>query len=241
MTDIREVVTPDGPMAVRTMPARAVKPQGAVVVLHDSTGLDNHIQSVLGRFAGSGYLAVAPDLFHRADNDATLTRAMVLDDVDAVLDALRGDGWNDEQIGVVGYGIGGGVAFVVAAQRALGAAVSLYPRGISDDGQPRLAHLPDDALQIQTPWLGQFGERDEMLPSAQVDELEPLLGRGSRVFAEVVRLRRAGHRFDRERLVDHAADAAFEAWERTIEWLERRLEPPPTEFAAMSAERSRRA
>ena len=51
---------PDGtPMAAW---AAAAKPHGAVLVIHENRGLTDHIRSVAGRFAASGWSALALDL-----------------------------------------------------------------------------------------------------------------------------------------------------------------------------------
>ena len=42
--------------------ARAAKPRGGVLVVHENRGLTDHIRSVAGRFAASGYSALAIDL-----------------------------------------------------------------------------------------------------------------------------------------------------------------------------------
>ncbi len=56
--------TADGPMRVYVAHP-AASPARAVVVLQEAFGVNDHIQDVTRRFADRGYLAVAPDLFHR--------------------------------------------------------------------------------------------------------------------------------------------------------------------------------
>ena len=41
---------------------RAAKPRGGVLVIHENRGLNDHIRKVAGRFAASGYSALALDL-----------------------------------------------------------------------------------------------------------------------------------------------------------------------------------
>jgi len=59
------VSTTDGEMGLYEAgpdgPARA-----AVVVIQEAFGVNGHIEDVTRRFAGEGYLAVAPHLFHRS-------------------------------------------------------------------------------------------------------------------------------------------------------------------------------
>ena len=60
----RESITFAGPDAVRCMAAwaPATKPRGGVLVIHENRGLTEHIRNVAGRFAASGYSALALDL-----------------------------------------------------------------------------------------------------------------------------------------------------------------------------------
>ncbi|MGH2448592.1 MAG: dienelactone hydrolase family protein [Chloroflexota bacterium] len=48
-------------------------PWPALIVIHEAFGLDEHIQDVTRRFAGEGYLAVAPDLFWLEPAGRTIT------------------------------------------------------------------------------------------------------------------------------------------------------------------------
>ena len=59
------VTTPDGPMDLyEALPDGA--PTGAVVVIQEAFGVNDHIKEVTRRIADAGYRAVAPTLFHRA-------------------------------------------------------------------------------------------------------------------------------------------------------------------------------
>ena len=65
-TEIFDLTTPDGPMrAFRADPDGP--PRGGIVVIQEAFGLNTHIEDVTRRFAAAGYLAVAPELFHRSD------------------------------------------------------------------------------------------------------------------------------------------------------------------------------
>jgi len=48
-------------------------PRPAVIVIHEIYGLNDHIKSVADRFAKSGFVALAPQLYSRADLVETLT------------------------------------------------------------------------------------------------------------------------------------------------------------------------
>ena len=42
------------------------EPKGAIIVIQEAFGVNDHIQDVTRRFAAAGYHAVAPAIFHRA-------------------------------------------------------------------------------------------------------------------------------------------------------------------------------
>ena len=57
--------TPDGAMDVYEAKPDG-EARGAVIVIQEAFGVNDHIQDVTRRFAAAGYYAVAPALFHRA-------------------------------------------------------------------------------------------------------------------------------------------------------------------------------
>jgi dienelactone hydrolase family protein len=70
--------TADGPMRLYRVHPRAedlVTPPAAVIVLQEAFGVNEHIQDVARRVAAQGYLAVAPDLFHRSSLDEAARKA----------------------------------------------------------------------------------------------------------------------------------------------------------------------
>src|SRR4051794_3272319 len=65
-TETIHLDTPDGPMAtLRTMPTG--EPRGGVVVVQEAFGLTGHIERVTQALAADGWIAVAPALFHRSE------------------------------------------------------------------------------------------------------------------------------------------------------------------------------
>jgi len=231
-TGDREVTTPDGPMrCYEAVPERV--PRGAVVVIQEAFGVNAHIEDVTRRFADAGYHAVAPDMFHRTGPGAVVdygdfgpviehfmgigSDTSIITDVDAALGYLRGAGFTDRQIGIVGFCFGGRVSFLVAAQRALGGAVGFYGGGIVNARFPQFPALIDHAPTMQTPWLGLFGDRDESIPAADVEQLRDAL-KGAPVDADVVRYADAEHGFHCDARESYDAAAAADAWNRTLEW-----------------------
>jgi carboxymethylenebutenolidase len=206
-------------------------PNGAaVIVLQEAFGVNEHIEDVTRRFAAAGYHAVAPHLFHRAGGGTApyddfakvlplfegLSDAGILTDVDAVLAHLP---HKPERVGVVGFCMGGRASFLVAAERWLGAAVGFYGGGIVNARRPQFPALVARAYVLQTPWLGLFGDRDESIPVEDVEALRAALEE-SPVDTDVVRYADAEHGFHCDARPSFHADAADDAWKRTLAWLE---------------------
>ena len=207
-------------------------PLGAVVVIQEAFGVNAHIEDVTRRVAAAGYHAVAPDMFHRTggvvvdygDFGAVIEHFIgigdddaIMADVDAALGYLRGLGFADGQIGIVGFCFGGRVTFLVASQRALGAAAGFYGGGIVTARFPQFPALVDRAPTLATPWLGLFGDRDESIPVDDVEQLRNALTPAS-VDTEVVRYADAEHGFNCDARPSYNAAAAADAWSRTLDW-----------------------
>lgn len=151
-------------------------PKAAIVVIQEIFGVNAGIRSKCDRLAAEGYLALAPDLFWeiapgiqldpdvpeqmqqalglmgRFDQDAGIR------DIEATIRTARGL-LNDAQagtglagkVGVVGYCLGGRLAFMTAARTDVDASVGYY--GVGIDGllgekhaiaNPVLLHIPEE-------------------------------------------------------------------------------------------------
>ena len=77
---------------------------------------------------------------------------------------------------------------------------------------------------LQTPWLGLFGDEDSSIPVEDVERLRQELD-GADVPHEVVRYAGAEHGFHCDQRPSYHAEAATDAWARTLAWFEEHLEP----------------
>lgn len=227
------LTTADGPTpAVIADPPHTAR--GGVLVLHEAFGLTEHITSVCRRFADLGWRAVAPDLYHRegspvfdyGDHEPALALRGklvgddILDDVDSGLMVLAESGTAVDRCAVVGFCIGGSVAFHAAVHRPLAAAVTFYGSGIEDGrfGEPSQLEL---AASLQCPWLGLYGDLDPAIPVEQVEHLRTAAALAE-VDTEVVRYPGVGHAFHNDERPDsYDPVAAADAWARTLAWLDR--------------------
>src|ERR1019366_2182114 len=131
---------------------------------------------------------VAPALFHRAGGGAIddydnidfngvfalfegVTDDGLLADVDAALEVLHDAGFTGERIGTVGFCSCGRSPFLVAARRALGAAVGFYGGGIAAAGHLPFPPLIGEAATLRTPWLGLFRDPGAPTPPPGVEAL----------------------------------------------------------------------
>jgi carboxymethylenebutenolidase len=224
------VDTADGAMEVYEA-APDGEARGAVIVIQEAFGVNDHIQDVTRRFAAAGYVGVAPALFHRAGGGTAayddFSKVMplfegvsddgVLADVDATIELLEGRGFDRSRIGIVGFCFGGRVAFLVAARRRLGAAVTFYGGGIVTGSPLGYDPLLDEAATLQTPWLGLFGDLDQGIPIEGVEELRAKAGDAS-VATEIIRYPDAEHGFHCDARPSYHEASAKDAWQRTVDW-----------------------
>lgn len=235
------IQTDDGPMPTHVA-VPAGTPKGGVVVVQEAFGVTAHIQDVARRFAAAGWYAIAPAFFHRQGSPvfsyddlepvmpvmATLTSGAITNDVLASFDTLEAAGIPKEKTAIVGFCMGGTIAFYGATLRPIAAAVSFYGGGITE-GRFGLPALLDLAPSLAAPWLGLFGDEDPMIPVDDVERLREATAKAP-VESELVRYPQAGHGFHcDERPANYVPEAATDAWQRTLGWLERHageLGPP---------------
>ncbi len=125
-----------------------------VLVIQEWWGLDSGIKEMADRLAAAGFVALAPDLYHGAlaahdemDKAAHLMQNLPADragrDMSAAVDYLAShSGVQGTGIGVVGFCMGGMLAFLIAANRPdkVTAVVPFYgfPQGATEPDWTRL-------------------------------------------------------------------------------------------------------
>jgi carboxymethylenebutenolidase len=238
-TETVSLATTDG-----VMQAHVALPAGpgrfpAVVVVQEAFGVNEHTRDVCRRFAGEGYLALAPELFHRdgpgvevsyEDVPAAMERLRALTnegieaDLAAALAHLRGRTDVDpRQVGLVGYCVGGFAAYLGACRLAPDAIVSFYGGGIARERPNfKLRPILDETDRIRAPILCVFGAEDQGITPADVAAIRDRLDRLAAPH-EVIVYPNAGHAFFSDRRASYRAEPARDAWQRTLEWLGRHL------------------
>jgi len=207
------------------------EPLGGVVVAQEAFGVNEHITDVATRFAKAGYLAAAPHLFYRTGDPTIpygdretvsthmnqLTGDNVLADVDSTIAYLGEAGLLPDRVGIVGFCMGGTVAFYTAATRSIGAAVTFYGGGVAE-GRFGMKPMTDYAAELRTPWLGMYGALDQGIPVASVEALKAAASQAP-VPTKVVLYEGADHGFHCDaRPAVFNPEAAQDAWSRTLNW-----------------------
>jgi carboxymethylenebutenolidase len=196
-------------------------PRGAVLILCEEGELGPTAAEIGNRFAEHGYESTTAELA-AADgaDDSALAGAL-----DVLLDHLARRGWTPDQVGVLGYGTAGRAALVAAARLPVGAAVTAT--GSLDDlvGGPST-----EALPVTAPWLGMFtvaGEPEASRVRAFGTEVDAV----SSAFTRVIEYSHGGGSFYRDSREPWEHAAAFDSWQRTVEWFNLRVVPRPTPLA----------
>lgn len=215
----------------------AIPPGGSgpgVVMFQEIFGINDNMRTLAGRLAEAGYVALVPDMFWRierrferndesgmADSMAMVQKldfARAVEDINAAHAHLLGMAECTGRVGVMGFCLGGGLAFAAATTsrvdgRGPDAAVCYYGSAIND--------MLGQVANLECPTLFHYGERDPYIPEEKIAEVE-------RAVADLpgVELYRydAGHAFSNEDAPSlYDARAAAEAWPRTLDFLARHL------------------
>jgi len=197
------------------------------IVLQEWWGLEDHITDICDRFAAEGFFALAPDLYRgetteQPDEAEQKMMAMSMDraeaDMRGAVDFLAGqDGYEGEGVGSVGFCLGGGLSVWAATLNPkVRAAVTFYY--VMPHGKP-------DFSKIAGPVQGHFGTGDEMVAVDDAKGLESEIGEASGQPVDFHFYEGAGHAFfnDTNRLGTYDADAAQQAWSRTVGFLRSNL------------------
>ncbi|WP_162795343.1 dienelactone hydrolase family protein, partial [Nonomuraea lactucae] len=232
--------TPAGPSPLPTQPitfpgpegvtlqgawAQAEEPKGAVLVIHENRGLNDHTRSVAGRLAASGYSSLALDLLSReGGTDAFADTAQVtaklgeiaperfVADMKAAVSELaeRAEG---AKLGMVGFCFGGGMTWLLLSS-----------------GEPRLS--------AASPFYGPFpegaglsGSRAAVLAvyaglDDRVNATRPVAGAALKkagLTHEIVTYLGAQHAFFNETGPRYDAQAAAQAYDKLLDWFGRYL------------------
>ena len=198
-----------------------------IVVIQEAFGVNDHIKKVTERIAAEGYVAIAPDIFHReperlipysemAKAIATLQRVQdpkAMEDVGAAIAHLKSQGnVKSGSIGVVGFCMGGRLTYLAAADHAndVKAAVPYYGGGIPMGNPSPLSRTGE----IKCPMYLFFGAKDQLIPMDQVEQINKELT-SKKVAFQMKIYPEAGHGFNCDDRGSYHEASAKDAWEKT--------------------------
>lgn len=195
-----------------------------LVVIQEAFGVNHHIRRVTDAWAEDGFLAVAPALFDRIQpgielgytpDDLQKGIGMIrqgtpedrLKDVDAAIEYAREQ--TGKKVGVIGYCLGGSVAWLAAARLHPDAAVGYYGGQI----------LQYAGERPRVPIMLHFGQEDTHIPKAEID------AKVAAAYPEIPIFwyAGAGHGFDTADRASYNAAASKLARERSLEFLKKNL------------------
>ncbi|MBI2175041.1 MAG: dienelactone hydrolase family protein [Candidatus Omnitrophica bacterium] len=204
-------------------PAQQAKPCAAIVVVHEWWGLNDHIRDVSRRFAGEGYVTLAPDLYSRMGNQVTtdaqeagklmesLSAQAALRDLNAATRFLKQQPFVDPlRMGILGFSMGGTLALTQTAHNSdLKVAVIFYGKV-----------PPIETLNyLLCPILYHCGAKDGWVTQQEVERLRQGLAQYGKP-GEVVTYPNAQHAFFNDTRPDvYGREEAKEAWQRSLNFL----------------------
>lgn len=201
-----------------------------IVVIQEWWGLDEEVKAVADRFAQAGYRALVPDLYRgKLALEANEAEHLMGDlnfgdaagqDIRGAVQYLKATG--STKVAVTGFCMGGALTILAACNvPELDASIVWY-------GNPPLEYVNADA--ITKPMLGHWALQDEFFPIAGVDQLEEKLKQAGVNFEF--------HRYDTKHAfanpkadsrglapLKYSAEAAQLAWDRTINFLQKYINP----------------
>lgn len=193
----------------------AGKPKAAIVVIQEIFGVNSHIRNICDRLAAEGYTAIAPAIFDRTEpnfqsgyspEEVAVARKFIanpdweamLRDTQAAIDVAKPVG----PVGIIGFCLGGSVAYAAATKLSgLSAAVGYYG-GV-------IARFADDKPKVPTQL--HFGEKDAGIPLTDVETI-----RSKRPDVEIFVYPGAQHGFGCDERGSYDKPSSDLAWQRSL-------------------------
>jgi carboxymethylenebutenolidase len=225
--------TKDGPMRVYVARPDDNQQRPAIVVIQEIFGVNDNIQTITRRFAEEGFVAGAPEIFHRFDQKQVpysegqtgmalrnqLSDDMVSEDANATVSLLKGI--SNGRVGIVGFCYGGRVAYLMATRNPELQAVAPFYGGriVADDPSAPI----NATANIRAPMILFFGENDQSIPMEQVQRIREELTKQGKQF-EIHTYPGAGHGFmASDRAASYNAEADADAWPKVVAFFKKHL------------------
>lgn len=242
MENYLTVQTPSGPMDVFVAAPSTHKGKSPVViVLQEAFGVNSHIKNICKRFSSEGYIALAPELFHRNSKHlqidytdrgsikplmGSLTNEMLMEDVAATLKLLKDlPSADSNNVFTIGFCLGGFASLLASINFNLNGSISFYGAGVTRKREG-IGYTPflKDFSKIQNPVLLFFGSHDVSITAADIDEMRNCLEKHKKAY-EIEIFPGSDHGFFCDERKTYDPSAASKGWKKTLSWMKSLLRP----------------
>lgn len=224
-----EIAVADGTrMAAYVAHPQRDGPLPGLLLFQEAFGVNHHIRNVAERFAGEGYVVIAPELFHRTappgfeagytDFPAVMPHLQAVTAETAELDTRAAYEWlrsnpqvRKNDISSIGFCLGGRVSFIANSTVPMRAAVSFYGGGIAPALLDRTAKLHGAMLFV-------WGGLDKHIPPEQRRAVTDALTAHKKIYVNA-EFSRADHGFFCDERAAYEPISARQAWALTLEFL----------------------
>jgi carboxymethylenebutenolidase len=219
--------TSDGKMEAYVAQPKDGGTYPGIVVVQEAFGVNSHIKKVTERIAAEGFVAVAPDIFHRETERiipysempkaiATMQRVVdskAMEDVGGAIAHLKSQSnVKSGSIGVIGFCMGGRLTYLAAAHhnKDVKCAVPFYGGGIPMGNPSPLSRTGE----IKCPMYLFFGAKDPLIPLDQVNQIKAELT-AKKIPFQMEIYPEPGHGFFCDDRGGYHEASAKDAWEKT--------------------------
>ncbi len=241
MENYLTVQTPSGPMDVYVSAPSTKGKSPVVIVLQEAFGVNSHIKNICKRFSAEGYIALAPELFHRHSKHlqvdytdrssikplmGSLTNEMLMEDVAATLKLLKDLPSADvSNVFTIGFCMGGFASLLSSVNFKLNGSVSFYGAGVTRKREG-IGYTPfsNELSKIQNPVLLFFGSHDASITASDIDEIRNCLDEHNKDY-EIEIFPGSDHGFFCDERKTYDASAASRGWKKTLSWMQSLLHP----------------
>jgi carboxymethylenebutenolidase len=218
--------------AYTAVPSGGAESFPGLIVFQEAFGVNNHIRSLTERFAAEGFVAIAPELYHRTAPDGFTADYNDFSQVMPHMQGITPEGleadtrsawdWLEKHpkvqkgnIACIGYCMGGRTAFQANTILPFKAAVSYYGGRIVPD-------LIKKAESLHGPMLFFWGGLDKHISNSDIETIMENMRNAGKTYTNV-EVSNADHGFFCDERASYNAQAAKESWAITLAFLKNKL------------------
>src|ERR1017187_149920 len=230
-----KIPTSDGEIpGYRAMPEKG-RNHPVVLVVQEIFGVHEHIKDLCRRFAKSGYLAVAPEMYARQGDVSKVENiqeiiskvvskvpdTQVMPDLDAAVDWAAKNHGDTSKLAITGFCWGGRVVWLYAVHSSkLKAGAAWYGRLVGPTNPLTPKNPIDLVADLKAPVLGFYGGKDQGIPRDSVEKMREALKAAGKP-SEIVVYPGAGHGFNADYRPSYDKQAAQDAWTKMLAWFKK--------------------